>query len=147
MEERLYDVYALDEDIKILVKLQNRTKPIAEDLETSVCSIDEQLAIRNLIEAYRKVKEEIQRKESIIKHLENVKAKYYEDNVLLLRKNGHLDILLDNLNCVYIDDGKKYIPKSKIKEKIEEYKQEADEETNIEAFSKIDALEELLEEE
>ena len=45
----------------------------------------------------------------------------------------------------YIQDF--YIPKSKIKEKIEEYKQEADEETNLEAFSKIDTLKELLEEE
>ena len=37
------------DDIKILENLASRTKPIAEDLETAVCSIDEQLAIRNLI--------------------------------------------------------------------------------------------------
>lgn len=39
----------MEEDIKILENLMCRTKVIAEDLETAVCSIDEQLAIRNLI--------------------------------------------------------------------------------------------------
>lgn len=39
----------LQKDIKILENLASRTRPIAEDLETAVCSIDEQLAIRNLI--------------------------------------------------------------------------------------------------
>lgn len=46
-----------DKDIKILQNLASRTKPIAEDLETAVCSIDEQLAIRNLIARYKEYEE------------------------------------------------------------------------------------------
>lgn len=69
----------------------------------------------------KELEKQIQRKENIIKHLENSNAKYYEDNVCLLRKNGHIDILSDNLHYKYWDDAKNYIPKSKIKEKIKEY--------------------------
>lgn len=47
----------MEEDIKILENLASRTRVIAEDLETAVCSIDEQLAIRNLIARNKKYSE------------------------------------------------------------------------------------------
>lgn len=45
-------------DIDILENLMNRTVRIQPNLESAVCSIDEQLAIRNLISENKELKEE-----------------------------------------------------------------------------------------
>ena len=110
----------MEEDIKILERVCQcrRFSGVYTDVE---CIFK---AIENLIARNKELEEQIQRKEGIIKHLQNSNEKYYEDNVRLLRKNGHIDILSDNLHYKYWDDIKNYIPKSKVKEKIEEYKQE-----------------------
>lgn len=51
---------SIQEDIKILEKLANRTCKIDKDgWETAVCSIDEQLAIRNIIARNKKLEKQM----------------------------------------------------------------------------------------
>lgn len=51
---------SIQEDIKILEKLANRTYKIDKDgWETAVCSIDEQLAIRNIIARNKELEEKV----------------------------------------------------------------------------------------
>lgn len=80
-------------------------------------------AIGELLDLYNKEKEKNKKlQDDNIKYknandyLSSLNHKYYEDNVLLLRKNGHIDILKDNIHFKYIDDEKNYISKDKIKE-------------------------------
>ena len=104
-EDRLYDVYAIEEDIKILEEIINR--PIKDTKGTKIVK----QALKHLIEAYRKTKQE----------LESVKEIYYTQKEI----------------------EENYIPKSKIKEKIEELKKCLTD-TNV---IMISILEKLLEEE
>ena len=94
-EERLYDVYALDEDIKICEKFTKDCKE-CKFATCEQCQINwkQVQAIEHLIEAYRKSKEEEL----------HWKGQYH----LLSRKIA-------------------VIPKSKIKEKIEELEKELEE--------------------
>lgn len=141
----------MEEDIKILEEIIESYKECyVEGYEMCVdvwMSLRDLQAIQNLIVRYKELEEQIQRKDGIIKHLENSKAKYYEDNVCLLRKNGHIDILSDNLHYKYWDDVKNYIPKSKVQDEISYLMQKYDlEEDYINYETVIEILQELLEE-
>lgn len=92
-----------DEDKKILENLASRTRVIAEDLEIAVCSIDEQLAIRNLIARNKELEKE---------NYEIRQWKYVIDTYEDLDKLKELDLIKIK--------GKEYISKDKIREKIEE---------------------------
>lgn len=93
-----------DKDIKTLQNLASRTRPIAEDLETAVCSIDEQLAIRNFIARY--------------KELEEGKALTKKQSTMVLKA------IKRSVEEQRTKEMKNYIKKSKVKEKIEELRNE-----------------------
>lgn len=76
--------------------------------------------LENLIKRNKELEENIKKYERANDYLLTLNHKYYEDNVILLRKNGKVDILADNIHFKYIDMVENYIPKSKVIEKIEE---------------------------
>lgn len=127
-EDRLYDLDALDEDIKIIEELiepfreQNR-KGIKLILDIKGIKYEHYEAIEHLIEAYRKVK----------------------------KQNKKMEELIENSEC---DMCTNFVRKSKIKEKIEEILEKGKQMSEIERQEetqfmqgKLKALEELLEEE
>lgn len=130
-EDRLYDLYALDEDIKDLEKYIAFSKKSDNFSNNTDWKWHKELSeeIEHLIEAYRKVKKE------------NLKM-----------RAGHK--ITEQMNSNLIEVLKDSVSKSKIKEKIEEIlekgKQMSDKERQEETQfmqGKLKALEELLEEE
>lgn len=129
-EERLYDLYLIDEYIKILKEFINYKDKSNSHFQLVAISHERLCeSIEHLIEAYRKVKEE------------NLKM-----------RAGHK--ITEQMNSNLIEVLKDSVPKSKIKEKIEEIlekgKQMSDKERQEETQfmqGKLKALEELLEEE
>lgn len=152
-EERLYDVYALDEDIKDLEKYIAFSKKNYNFSHDTDWKWHEELSekIQHLIEAYKDVKREAEDQKD--------KNFGYTVKIALLEKDK---IELQNYMKKYLIPKSTidliYIPKSKIKEKIEELEKEKNtviEEINFKAFYRItdlknveiSVLQELLEEE
>ena len=119
-EKRLYDLYALDEDIKYLEKSIKRSKEMFMEVGAYVYLSDCEIkAIEHLIEAYRKLEEKNRKLDEKFKYA-------VPDNIV----------------------EQNYIPKSKIKEKIEELEKDIEIYSNYEEdWAKIKVLQELLEEE
>lgn len=94
----------------------------------------------NLIEKYK----------GKIEYLQNSNRKYVEDNISLLRNNGKVDVLADNLHYKYIDNANNFIPKQKIKDKMEYLNKQIKNAEVTEAILMIkqqQVLQELLKEE
>lgn len=88
--------------------------------------IEEANRIKNLIEKEKnkELEEENIKYERANDYLRTLNHKYYEDNVTLLRKNGKVDILADNIHFKYIDMVENYIPKSKVRDLLKELNNE-----------------------
>lgn len=120
----------LKEDIEILEELTNQKyserllntlSMVKEEDEVNILTIYEKQAIENLIKAYRKLKNK--------KYIMSISC----DGECQICEHYKNEYLLENES----------IPKSLIKEKIEELKERADED-NLDDFIRIQVLEELL---
>lgn len=145
----------MEEDIKVLEEIIEINKKYGIDI---CINRDEIQAIENLIARNKELEEENIKYERANDYLQTLNHKYYEDNVTLLRKNGNVEILSDDIHFKYIDDVNNYIPKSKVREKIDELEKEIEEkqencldftlmhEHEIDTNAIIKVLQELLEE-
>lgn len=138
----------MEKDLKVLEKLASRTYKIDEDgWETAVCSIDEQLAIRNLIArnkeleednyAYHQLMQMQNKREYRSKFLKDFKAEYGE-NVMpdydeIYKRYDKMKKQLENS-----------IPKSKVQEVLDEYGKQIIEDNTVIRFYK--AIQNLVQE-
>lgn len=146
----------MEEDIKILEEFIDNYKEVQEkykddeiqaEIERS-CYFEEipATAIENLIARNKELEEDNIKYERANDYLQALNRKYYEDNVTLLRKNGKVDILADNIHFKYIDMVENYIPKSKVKEIIQKYYDEYEKEKEYRYTGDVEDEQQVLRE-
>lgn len=108
------DIRVLENFCEVFRYAQKSMDKYDRDNYGEIIGQEEIQAIENLIARNKELEEENQKLESSNDYLSNLNHKYYEDNVTLLRKNGKVDILADDIHFKYIDDVNNYILKSKV---------------------------------
>ena len=106
-------------------------------------------AIENLIQENKELKERLENRRAIDKELEIENKSLLQVNKELKEKVNVLNQEKEYLNTIIESDNDNYIPKSKVKEKIEELEKQEDwfiENKGLdELYGQIDILKELLE--